>query len=81
MLTPLLHEAEEVIQKLFPLGVRVQFIELQAEWDGQWARGAVPTSGEGAMMLGWWGSNRDSASPTPPKLQTMLTFSTTSRGH
>lgn len=32
VLTPLLHEAEEVIQELLPLGVSVQFIELRTEW-------------------------------------------------
>lgn len=30
VLTPLLHEAEQVVQELFPLGVCVQFIELWA---------------------------------------------------
>lgn len=28
LLTPLLHEAEQVIQKFLPLGVRVEFIQL-----------------------------------------------------
>lgn len=53
VLTPLLHEAEQVIQELFPLGVRVQFIELWAEEEqvGGWER-HIPFSGGQRRELG-----------------------------
>lgn len=80
MLTPLLHEAKQVIQELLPLGVRVQFIELWAKYawiSGGWGgwggrRDTAPPRGD---------SNRSSADPTHPKLQTRRDPSTTSRGH